>query len=111
MLRESRVTESSEAVALNLYNGMHGRPRPQVKLVSRAVTWLQRAYLTAVTGWHVGSGGEPFAVGSVSGDRRRGFCVSQAPRTPRCQTSHLGDIPEASGFPRLSTVTTCLLSI
>ncbi|UQC77837.1 uncharacterized protein CLUP02_03309 [Colletotrichum lupini] len=43
----------------------------RVNLVSRAVTWLQRAFLAAVAGWHVGSGGEPFAVGSVSGGRRR----------------------------------------
>ncbi|KXH37216.1 hypothetical protein CNYM01_09081 [Colletotrichum nymphaeae SA-01] len=39
----------------------------RVKLVSRAVTWLQRAYLAAAAGWHVDSGGEPLAVGSVSG--------------------------------------------
>ncbi|KAK1466737.1 hypothetical protein CMEL01_10730 [Colletotrichum melonis] len=83
----------------------------RVNLVPRAVTWLQRAFLAAVAGWHVGSGSEPFAVGSVSGGRRRGFCISQAPRTPRCQTSHLGDSPEAPGFPHLSTEKGCLPSV
>lgn len=111
MPRESRVTRPPEAVVQWFCASLTAcMAEARVKLVSRAVTWLQRAYLAAAAGWHVDSGGEPLAVGSVSGGRRRGLCISQAPRTPRCQTSHLGDSPEVSGFPHLSTEKGCFLS-